>query len=48
MPPGYHIVAPEGNLLDMLEVELIDASWKERLPAELADRLQELLDTPDC
>ncbi len=35
------------HLRDMLEVKLIDASWKERLPAELADRLQELLDNPD-
>jgi len=35
------------HLRDMLDVELIDGSWKERLPADLADRLQELLDTPD-
>jgi len=35
------------HLLDMLEVGLIDASWKPRFPAELAARLQELLDTPD-
>jgi hypothetical protein len=35
------------HLRDLLEVGLIDASWKERLPAELAKRLQELLDTPD-
>lgn len=35
------------HILDMLEVGLIDASWKQRFPAELAARLQELLDTPD-
>ena len=31
----------------MLEVSLIDAGWTTRLPTELADRLQTLLDTPD-
>ena len=35
------------NLRDLLEVGLIDASWKQRFPTELAARLQELLDTPD-
>jgi hypothetical protein len=35
------------HLLDMLDVGLIDASWKDRLPGELGQRLQELLDTPD-
>ena len=35
------------HVLDLLEVGLVDASWVERLPAELATRLQELLDTPD-
>jgi hypothetical protein len=35
------------HLRDLLEVGLIDASWKPRFPAELAARLQELLDTPD-
>lgn len=34
------------HLRDMLEVELIDASWRDRLPADLAARLQQLLDTP--
>jgi len=34
------------HLRDMLDVELIDASWRERLPTELATRLQELLDDP--
>jgi hypothetical protein len=35
------------HLRDMLDVELIDASWIERLPPELASRLRTLLDTPD-
>jgi hypothetical protein len=35
------------HLLDMLEVGLIDASWVARFPAELAARLQELIDTPE-
>ena len=30
----------------MLSVGLIDASWLTRLPASLADRLQELIDSP--
>jgi len=35
------------HLLDLLGVELIDASWCARLPSVLAQRLQELIDTPD-
>jgi hypothetical protein len=35
------------HLLDMLDVELLDASWLDRLPSELASRLQELLDDPE-
>jgi len=35
------------HLLDMLEVGLIDAEWKNRLPPELAVRLQHLIDTPE-
>jgi hypothetical protein len=35
------------HLLDMLDVELIDASWCQRFPAELSNRLQELIDNPD-
>jgi len=35
------------HLRDMLDVELIDQSWRDRLPAELAARLQELLDNPE-
>ena len=35
------------HVMDLLEVGLIDAAWVDRLPAELAARLQELLDTPD-
>jgi hypothetical protein len=35
------------HLQDMLEVGLIDASWCDRLPPDLASRLQELIDTPE-
>jgi hypothetical protein len=35
------------HLLDMIGVELIDATWPARYPSELAARLQHLLDTPD-
>ena len=35
------------HLLDMIDVGLIDASWPARFPAELAARLQALLDNPD-
>lgn len=35
------------HLLDMLDVGLIDATWPARYPAELAARLQHLIDTPD-
>jgi hypothetical protein len=35
------------HLRDMIEVGLIDETWRERLPQELAVRLQELLDNPD-
>jgi hypothetical protein len=35
------------HLRDLIGVDLIDASWHQRLPAELATRLQQLLDTPD-
>ena len=35
------------HLEDFLEVGLIDASWCQRLPPELAVRLQHLIDTPD-
>jgi hypothetical protein len=31
----------------MINVELIDQSWCQRLPPELAARLQELLDNPE-
>lgn len=34
------------HLRDLLDVGLIDASWLQRLPDELAARLQQLLDTP--
>jgi hypothetical protein len=35
------------HLRDMIEVGLIDASWLDRLPAEFAGRLQQLLDDPN-
>jgi hypothetical protein len=35
------------HLLDMLEVGLIDATWRDRFPGELAARLQELVDHPE-
>jgi len=35
------------HLRDMIDVELLDASWLGRLPPELASRLQELLDNPE-
>jgi hypothetical protein len=35
------------HLRDMLEVGIVDDTWLPRLPAELAARLQELLDNPD-
>jgi hypothetical protein len=35
------------HLRDMIGVGLIDAAWPQRLPSELASRLQVLLDNPD-
>lgn len=35
------------HLLDLLDVGLIDAAWKDRYPPELALRLQTLIDTPE-
>lgn len=35
------------HLRDLLDVDLIDATWCERFPPELAARLQVLVDTPD-
>lgn len=35
------------HLRDMIEVGLLDRSWLDRLPPELAPRLRELFDTPD-
>jgi hypothetical protein len=36
------------HLEDLINVGLIDASWLTRLPPELADRLKQILDTPDA
>lgn len=35
------------HLIDMLDVRLIDASWCQRFPKELANRLQALIDNPE-
>lgn len=35
------------HLRDMIDVGLIDATWPARYPAELGERLQNLLDHPD-
>jgi hypothetical protein len=35
------------HLQDMLEIGLIDESWLNRLPSDLAVRLKELIDTPE-
>lgn len=35
------------HLRDLIEVGLVDRDWPARLPAELRDRLQMLLDTPE-
>ena len=32
------------HLLDLLDVGLIDASWRDRLPPELAARLNEVIE----
>lgn len=34
------------HIRDLIDVGLVDASWIPKLPAELADRLQKLIDTP--
>ncbi len=35
------------HLRDMVDVGLVDASWQARLPAELAARLRQILDSPE-
>ena len=35
------------HLMDMLDVGLIDSAWTARYPADLAARLQQLIDTPE-
>jgi hypothetical protein len=35
------------HVQDMIGVQLIDPSWLTKLPPELADRLKQILDTPD-
>ncbi len=36
------------HLIDMLDVGLIDATWVNRLPTALGERLQQLIDNPDA
>jgi hypothetical protein len=36
------------HVQDLIGVRLIDASWLTKLPPELADRLKQILDTPDA
>src|SRR5947199_9797170 len=35
------------HVQDLIEVGLVDANWRDRLPPDLAVRLQELLDNPE-
>jgi hypothetical protein len=35
------------HLIDMIELKMIDATWCDRYPTELAERLQQLLNRPD-
>ena len=35
------------HLGDLIDIGLIDATWPDRFPSELSERLQHLLDTPD-
>jgi hypothetical protein len=35
------------HLQDLMEVGLLDASWADRLPPELAARLRQVIDTPE-
>lgn len=35
------------HILDMISINIIDETWRARLPQELGDRLQQLLDDPD-
>jgi hypothetical protein len=35
------------HVLDMIDVGLVDATWCARLPPELSERLQAILDTPE-
>src|SRR5262249_26014509 len=36
------------HIRDMIGVGLLDQSWLPRLPPELAERLQQILNTPDA
>ena len=35
------------HVVDMIDIGLVDASWHDRLPPDLAERLQSLLDNPE-
>ena len=35
------------HVQDLIDVGLIDPTWLTKLPPELADRLKQIIDTPD-
>lgn len=43
---SFHL-ADRVDVRDLIDVGLVDATWVPRLPADLGQRLQHLLDTPD-
>ncbi len=43
---SFH-VEDRTHVRDMIDVGLVDATWLDRFPPELAARLKELLDTPE-
>jgi len=43
-----HRLKDRVHLLDMIEVGLVDDTWCDRLPTDLAERLRFLLDHPDA
>lgn len=44
---GLLLREPDLDIVRVQDVGLIDATWLAKLPPELAERLQLLLDTPD-
>ena len=43
-----HRLKDRVHIQDLIGVRLVDRSWLPKLPPELADRLKQLLDTPDA